>query len=188
MKELFFGLLTKFVPNLIPGLSALMNPWIWVIALSAVTSSFLFGVYLEHGRFEAHLEQDKAAQASYDAWAKIRNVFQFQANKEVVNDLKTRNGKLVADNAQLLDSLSRFANQSVLPPRPDSSAGGDSGRTICIDRERYDAGDRAIREAESRIQAETVARLKRARSVVQSCLEWDAKQRKVRQESPEPTQ
>lgn len=174
------------IPGL-PGLGVLMNPWIWVFALSVIMSSFLFGVYLEHGRFEAHLENDKLIEQGYQFWAKQRNQRQARINKEVVDDLKTRLATLTRDNGNLLYSLQQHANKSILPPDGSALADGSGGSSeICLSRATFAEGLRGYFDRRAKRLAADSLKSGRAYAVIKACLEWDEKRHQLEIDTPPP--
>lgn len=180
------ALLTRFVPSLIPGLGALLNPWVLLALLSGAVSCFLFGVYLEHGRFEAYEATQESAQKTYDFWAQQRNAGGNRINKEIVNELQGRNKKLAANNAVLLDSLSKLAQRSILPPIATSTGGSTDGSISCFDRAGLGKRIDAVLQRFAGRLGDSFSGIAGSRSIVQACLDWDTKQRQLEVDTPTP--
>lgn len=57
-------LIARFLPNLIPGIGALANPWIWLVLIAMLAGAFAAGVRVESWH------RDSADKAATEAWAK----------------------------------------------------------------------------------------------------------------------
>lgn len=180
------GLLARFVPNLIPGLGALLNPWILLGLLSAIVSSFLYGMYVEHGHSEARELQHEVVQANYDAWAKMRNAGHERINQETVDEYEDMLAKLGVDNDVLTRKLRDIARQTVLPANTSSAGGDCPSGAFCVNRDAFERGYSLVQEAGAARDAAIVRKYDRAKAVVLSCINWDAKQRRLEVDLPSP--
>ena len=58
------SLIARFLPNLIPGLGALANPWVWLVLIALLAGAFAAGVRVESWH------RDSADDAARIAWEK----------------------------------------------------------------------------------------------------------------------
>jgi len=58
------ALISRFLPNLVPGFRALFNPWIWVLMITLVLVGFFAGLKIEGWRWDASLAVSSRAQAN----------------------------------------------------------------------------------------------------------------------------
>lgn len=84
------ALITRFLPNLMPGLGAFANPWIWLILIAMLAGAFAAGVRVESWH------RDSADKAATEAWHKayVAQVGVYRTNAtQVAADLETERTK-----------------------------------------------------------------------------------------------
>lgn len=132
------GLIARFLPNLIPGLGALANPWVLLALLSALVGAFMFGVHLEAGRFEAFKQTVAAVGKAQEVQSAQRTKDRKAITTGVDNVHQLETSKLRATVLALDRKLRTDPGGSVLPPRqqPVPTSGPD---LACFDRAELDA-------------------------------------------------
>jgi hypothetical protein len=177
------GWIGKFLPNLIPGLGLFANPWVLLALLAALVGSFLFGVHLEAGRFEAFQEQVKIAGEAQTQRAVSRNKASAQLKKDKEREYKATVDKLADSIVGLQRELLANTGSGYVSGRqqPEGSKCPDGQR--CFDAAEFDsairagfAGTQRFAEATARIagEGETLG-LKLDTSV-----KWMGEQRKLK--------
>lgn len=127
--------IARFLPSLVPGLGALMNPWVLLILGGIVASAFFYGLHIGNSRLESYQIAVKAVgQAQEERTA--QRIKDDQANKK-----ETDRGykiKLAAANRfanALADQLRKAPSGGFVPAAP---AGAPSPDRACFDRTQLD--------------------------------------------------
>lgn len=168
--------IARFLPSLVPGLSALANPWVLLTLLAALVGAFGFGVYLEAGRFEAFKVTVASVGKAQEQRAHDRAVLNKNLKKEADDAYKLKAGKLLAGNAALAKCLQVGAGCGFVPARQQPVGSKCPDGQVC-----YDAGelDAAIRKFAART-AGLVGEGETLKLKLDTGIEWVAKQRKIR--------
>jgi hypothetical protein len=184
------NLITKFLPNLIPGLGAFANPWVLLGLMAVVSSAFFFGIYLEHGRVAAIEAQVEAQTKIYAAWSK-------QRNKEATRITNQKDKEHVANEKALWDFHRAVVNglsndkPNIVPgdaAATTSSAavqGGAKG-AVCL------SADRLREEIDAVVRRLGIGLAGRATEGAdyitrfQTCAAWAVEQDRAAKDNPQP--
>ena len=134
------GLLARWLPGMLPGFGALLNPWLLLFLGAMSISAFFYGLHIGNSRLESYKVAVAAVGKAQEERTAARITADKKLKKEIDNDHKT---KLAASNtrsAALTVKLRAASGGSVLPaPGPGATS---SDRTT-FDRAEL---DRALRE------------------------------------------
>ena len=135
MRRASMNWLTRFLPSLVPGLGALVNPWVLLALLGALVGSFLYGLHIGNSRLESYqLAVRAVGQAQEERTA--ANIKTDKANKEATD--RAHKTKLAAANRfanALADQLRKAPSGGFVPAAP---AGAPSPDRACFDRSQLD--------------------------------------------------
>lgn len=139
-----------------------------------MVGTFLYGVRMEHGRFEAFETKVTAAGEAQNARAAQRAKDNKNLKKETDNAYKTKADKLRADNAALAKCLQVGAGCGFVRPGQQPVGSKCPDGQVCYDRAEFDAALRGFAADVARQVGQGDAlKLK-----LDTAIEWVAKQRK----------
>lgn len=182
------ALISRFLPTLVPGLGALLNPWVLLGAVLVLAGAFFYGLHIGNDRLEDYKAAVAAAGKAQEAWSKQRAVDQQKLTKEKDREYERRmsdvSTKLAAAERRLRDNTRR----GVLPPISGATAGsGAVGSTaICFRRAEL---DQALGEALQRLLTGSQKLIRdgeAARAVADTCTSWAVEQHRLSSEKPLP--
>ena len=166
----------SFFPSLVPGLGALMNPWILLALGGALVGAFLFGLHLGNSRLEAF---ESAVAAEGNAALRVRQT-QIKVNKSITerrnhaHELEVQN--LNVRVTALSERLRNNAGRRYVPAVPSTPKGGGAG-VVCYSRETLNTGlQRSVGRLLERV-AGIVATGDKARADFVTCAKWVIEQR-----------
>ncbi len=126
------ALLTSFLPNLLPGLGALVNPWVIIAVLAAAAGCFLAGMHLQTQLFEsvhAHqLEIQITKIAAFGARQRTENAaladnLNSETTKRRDSERKLAEALRRTSPSQLVEDSCQDAPGAVAKPNPAPMAG-----------------------------------------------------------------
>jgi hypothetical protein len=163
------GLISRFLPSLVPGLGAFFNPWVLAAGMAAIGGSFLYGLKIGHERMEAFQSQVEAVGAAQNA----KTAATTKAWKDLKETSDAKAQTLAADRAAALARVralqSAAASRSLLPAPTTGAAGSNR---ICF---AADQLDRGLRETVARVAGRAVAIAQEGQRGIDTavtCREW----------------
>ena len=129
------NLITRFLPNLVPGLTAFLNPWVLVAVMLYGAGMLFYGIHISAWRLEAFQAKVAAAGEAQNARTVAKTIADKQRKTEADDENKTTRAAL----AIALDGL-RASNPSgsFVPAAP---AGASRPDLACFDRAEYIRAD-----------------------------------------------
>lgn len=87
------GLITRFLPSLIPGLGMFANPWIWIILGALIAAGFVAGAKVEGWH------RDSAEKAADQAWMKqyVSDISRYRTSADLTRAALAMQAKLTQD-------------------------------------------------------------------------------------------
>lgn len=115
------GLIARFLPSLVPGLSAFLNPWVLLGVIAAASACFGAGVVVEGWRWDA-AETDKAREQVNSLMTQARK--DAAVNADVAALLAEDRAGLDADREEFDKEKRRVPKTQLVEvdcPRPDAA-------------------------------------------------------------------
>lgn len=176
---MILGMITKFLPNLIPAIGSFLNPWVWVVILAVSSGSFLYSTHLGNERLDAYKEAADQVDQARKTVVKYVVVQQKVIDQEVTDEYKRKNATLTRDNLTLYNSLSKHVQAGINLSRPGvSEAAGElvEGVTDRFDRAKLIGGLRGTIQRFLDGYEQSLERGDRARVLLQSCIDFTERQ------------
>jgi len=177
------GLLTRFLPNLIPSLGLFANPWVLLALLAALVGSFFYGLHIGNERLESYQIAVKAVGEAQEARTKLRIREQQNITKEKDRGHEKAYAALDDKFAIALGNYERLcksvAGCGLLPPVPTTPSSGVVGAgeaRVCFDRTKLERGLDKSLERFYKESLGVLLRGDRSRADFATCASWALEQ------------
>ncbi len=175
------GLIARFLPSLVPGLTAFLNPWVLLTLLGALLGSFFYGMHIESVKFAAFRAQVAVIGEAQNAKAAQKAKDDKALKKETDNVYKVENDKLARDNAALGKRVREGAGSSYVSAGQQPAGSKCPDGQACFDAREFDAALRESARGTQSFAEATVGLVGEGASValkLDTGIAWVAEQRK----------